>query len=131
MRPWHHPTDKHSTASRGGRFFPVLNSYPPSDRKDLSRLSTVPVIKIEQAFGWVHSQEGSHVLVVGEGGTQANEPHVLLSHLDVANGSGYQRLQDGSSVIVQQVNLILKRENRNRVIPAPNRLYLPIFGLVP
>ena len=101
MRLWLHLTDKHLTASTGSRSFPALNSYPPSDGKDLSQLFMVPVIKIEQAFGRVHSQERSHVLIVGEGGTQANEPHVLLSHLNVADGSGYQRLQDRTSVIVQ------------------------------
>ena len=130
MRPWHHLTDKPQLPATGGRSVLALNSYLQSHRRDLSQLSTVPVIKIEQAFGRVHSQEGSHVLVVGEGGTQANQPHVLLSHLDVADGSGYQGLQDGSSVVVQQVYLILRGGDGDGVTVALNWLCSPIFGLV-
>lgn len=122
VRPWHHLADTHTAAPTGGRPSPPLHSYPQSEQ-NLSQPFAVPVIKIEQAFGRVHSEERRHVLVVGEGGAQADEPHVLLRHLDVADGSGYQRLQDGPSVIVQQVDLILKGGNDKSSTPAPDWLY--------
>lgn len=71
-----------------------------------------PVVKVEEALGGIHSEAGGHVLVVGQCGTEADQTYVLLGQLHVPDGSGHQRLQDGPSVVVQQMDFILKKINK-------------------
>lgn len=82
------------------------------DETEGSELQVGPVVKVEEAFGRIHSQAGGHVLVVGQRGAEADQTHILLGQLHVPDGSGHQRLQDGASVIVQQVDFILKKINK-------------------
>lgn len=66
-----------------------------------------PVVKVEESLGRVYTQAGGHVFVVGQCGAEAQQTHILLGQLHVADGSGHQRLQYGSTVIVKQVDFIL------------------------
>ena len=71
-----------------------------------------PVVEVEEALGGVHAQAGGHVLVVGQRGAEADQTHVLLGQLHVADGAGHQGLQHRASVVVQQVDLVLKESVR-------------------
>ena len=51
-----------------------------------------PVVEVEEALGGVHAQAGGHVLVVGQRGAEADQTHVLLGQLHVADGAGHQGL---------------------------------------
>ncbi len=66
-----------------------------------------PVVKIEESLGWIHTKAGCHILIVGQCGTEADEPHVFLGQLHIADGSSNQGLQNRPTVIMQQVDLIL------------------------
>lgn len=66
-----------------------------------------PVVEVKQSLGGIHTQAGGHVLVVGQRGAEADQTHVLLSQLHVSDGSRHQRLQDGATIVVQQVDFIL------------------------
>ena len=46
------------------------------------------VVEEEQPLLGVHPQEGGHVLVVGEGGTETHQADVFLRGFNVANGPG-------------------------------------------
>lgn len=67
----------------------------------------IPVVEVEQSLGRIHTQACSHILVVGQCGTEAQQTHILLSQLHIADGPCHQRFQHGSTVIVQQVDFIL------------------------
>ena len=56
------------------------------------------VVKEVEPLGGVDAEEGGHVLVVREGGTEAHQPHVLLGGLDVPDGSVRQPLISTSSI---------------------------------
>lgn len=73
-------------------------------------VKAAPVIKVEQSLGRVHTQAGSHILVVGQGGAEAQQTHVLLRQLHITDGPRHQRFQHGPTVIVQQVDFILQNE---------------------
>lgn len=70
-------------------------------------MKTIPVVKVKQSLCRINAQTGSHVFIVGQRGTEADQTHVLLSQLHVADGPRHQGLQNGSTVIVQQVDFIL------------------------
>lgn len=69
--------------------------------------SVIPVVEVEESLGGIHAQAGRHVLVVGQRGAEAQQTHVLLGQLHVADGPRHQRFQHGSTVVVQQVDFIL------------------------
>lgn len=69
-----------------------------------------PVVKVEEPLGGIHAQAGGHVLIVGQRGAQADQTHVLLGQLYVADGPGHQGLQYRPAVVVQQVDFILKQK---------------------
>ena len=48
-------------------------------------------------------------LVVGKGGREANKSDELLGCLDLAYGPSHNSLQDRTSTVVQQVDLILRQ----------------------
>lgn len=70
----------------------------------------LPVVKVEEALGRIYTQKGSHVFIVGKGGTKTNESDILLGHLNVSDGPGHQSFQDRTSVIVEKMDLILRNE---------------------
>lgn len=53
-------------------------------------LFLIPVVKVEEAFSRINTEEGSHIFIVGEGGTKTDESDILLGHLNVSNGPGHQ-----------------------------------------
>lgn len=77
------------------------------DEAQGSELQVGPVVKVEEALGGIHAQAGGHVLVVGQRGAEADQSHVLLSQLHIPDGPGHQRFQDGTSVVMQQMDFIL------------------------
>lgn len=79
-------------------------------KRRAKKMRCEPVVKVEEALGGIHAQAGGHVLVIGQRGAEADQTHVLLGQLHVADGSGHQRLQDGPTVVMQQVDFILQNE---------------------
>lgn len=67
----------------------------------------LPVVEVEESLGRIYTQAGSHILVVGQCSTEAQQTHILLGQLHIADGPRHQRFQHGSTVIVQQVDFIL------------------------
>ena len=70
----------------------------------------VPVVKVKEALGRIYTQKGSHIFIVGEGGTKTDESDILLGHLNVSDGPGHQSFQDRTSVIMEKMDLILRNE---------------------
>lgn len=70
----------------------------------------IPIVKVEKALGRINTQKCGHIFVVGEGGAQPNESDFLLGHLNVSDGPGHQSFQDRTSVIMEEVDLILRKE---------------------
>ena len=48
---------------------------------------TETVVKEEQSFGRIHTQEAGNILVVGQCGAEANEANIFLRRLDVPDCS--------------------------------------------
>lgn len=48
----------------------------------------VPIIKIEESFSRINTEECSYILIVGQRGTKPHQPHIFLSHLYVTDGTG-------------------------------------------
>ena len=69
--------------------------------------SNIPVVEVEESLGRIYTQAGSHILIVGQCGTEAQQAHILLGQLHIADGPRHQRFQHGSTVVVQQVDFIL------------------------
>ncbi len=93
------------------------------------------VIEEEESLGGVDPEEGRHILVVGQGGRDTDQLHQLLGGLDLMDGSGHNGLQDWTPVIVEEVNLVL-RKHRDRDAytwhlhwhPSSSRtMYMPSF----
>eukprot|EP00123_Amoebidium_parasiticum_P015485 comp22998_c0_seq1/m.36625 comp22998_c0_seq1/g.36625 ORF comp22998_c0_seq1/g.36625 comp22998_c0_seq1/m.36625 type:complete len:337 (+) comp22998_c0_seq1:3951-4961(+) len=64
------------------------------------------VVKVEEALVWLHAQERGHILVVGQRGTQTNKTGKLLCGLYCPDSSCHDSLQNWSSVVMQQVDLV-------------------------
>ncbi len=69
--------------------------------------NSIPVVEVEESLGRIYTQAGSHILVVWQRGTEAQQTHILLGQLHIADGPCHQRFQHGATVIVQQVDFIL------------------------
>lgn len=67
----------------------------------------IPVVKVEESLSGIYTQAGSHIFIVGQCGTEAQQTHILLGQLHIADGSCHQSFQHGSTVIVQEVDFIL------------------------
>mmetsp|Transcript_51147 Transcript_51147/g.84810 ORF Transcript_51147/g.84810 Transcript_51147/m.84810 type:complete len:257 (+) Transcript_51147:474-1244(+) len=76
----------------------------------LQRHRPVRVIKEEQPFLRVHSQESCHVLIVGESGRQTDHSNHLLGRLNLPNCSRHYRFEHRPSVVVQQVDFVNNHE---------------------
>ena len=72
----------------------------------LERHRTEAVVKEEETFAGVHTEECSDVLVVGECGTQTNETDLVLGCLHLTQCAHDDGLEDRSTILVQQVDLV-------------------------
>ncbi|KAF3851095.1 hypothetical protein F7725_012867 [Dissostichus mawsoni] len=70
--------------------------------EEVQVLNSIPVIKVEESLGRIDPQAGSHILVVGQCGAEAEQTHILLGQLHVSDGPCHQSFQHGSAVIVQK-----------------------------
>jgi hypothetical protein len=55
----------------------------------------------------LHTQKCSDIVVIGESGTETDNPYILLSRLNATDGSRHQGFQDWTSLVVEQMNFIL------------------------
>ena len=97
----------------------------------LERHGPVRVVEVEEAAREVDAQEQRHVLVVGQGGGEADEAHVLLGGLHVAQGARHYALEHGPPLVVQQVDLVdddEAHELRVGAVAALPRDYVPLLG---
>ena len=86
----------------------------------LQRHRPEAVVEVEEASLLVHPQEGCHVLIVGQGGRETNQPHLLLSRLNVPDGTSHKSLQDRTSLVMQEMDLVKDDESHQlRVRPVP------------
>lgn len=67
----------------------------------------IPVIKVEETLGGIYTQAGSNILIVWQCGAEAQQTHVLLGELHIADCPCHQSFQHRSTVIMQQVDFIL------------------------
>jgi hypothetical protein len=49
-------------------------------------------------------------VVIGESGTETDNPYILLSRLNATDSSRHQSFQDWTSLVMEQVNFILLTE---------------------
>lgn len=73
----------------------------------LDLINGIPIVKVEETLGRIYTQAGSHILIVGQCGAEAQQTHVLLGELHIADCPRHQRFQHGPTVIMQQVDFIL------------------------
>ena len=53
-----------------------------------------------------HLEEERDVCIVGQGSREADDPDHLLRRLDEAERARHERLDDGPSVVVEQMDLV-------------------------
>lgn len=71
-----------------------------------------PVIKIEKTLSRVYTKACSHIFIIWQCGTESNEAHILLSQFHITDSPSNQRLQHWPTVIVKQVDFILKTQEK-------------------
>mmetsp|Transcript_54352 Transcript_54352/g.65401 ORF Transcript_54352/g.65401 Transcript_54352/m.65401 type:complete len:151 (-) Transcript_54352:756-1208(-) len=71
----------------------------------LERHGAVGMIE-EEATPVGYPEECGDILVIGQCGTQPHQPDGFVAALDLTEGAGYNGLQYGSTIVVEEVDLV-------------------------
>jgi hypothetical protein len=63
-------------------------------------------VKVEETLLDVDTKEGGDILVVGEGSRETDDTDTVMRLVHLANGTRENRLEHGSTVVVEQVDLV-------------------------
>ena len=99
---------KYHPASKVTPYLQALESLLLSDANVLllERHWTEAVVEEEEALAWVHAEELSDILIVGESSAEAHKTNLILRLLNLAQGTRHDGLQNRTAIVVQQVNLV-------------------------
>jgi hypothetical protein len=67
---------------------------------------TVRGVKVEETLLDVDTKEGGDILVVGKGSRETDDTDTVVRLIHLANGTRENRLEHGSTVVVEQVDLV-------------------------